>query len=62
MKKRRYLYRFTAIMAFVVLSFALAIGANVRNNDANGEKRADIITINTLKSFGDLDRKEVPYT
>ncbi len=62
MKKRRYLYQLIAIMAFAVFSFALSIEANVTKNDANGEKRADIININTLKSFGALERKEVPFS
>lgn len=65
MKKRKYLYLGIAIMAFVAFSFSLTIEANVTsekpNNDTNAEKRADIITINTLKSFGSLDRKEVPF-
>jgi hypothetical protein len=61
MKKRRYLYQIIGIMAFAVFSLPLTIQANETNNDANGKKRADIITINTLKSFGDLERKEVPF-
>ena len=61
MKKRRYLYQFIAIMAFVMFSFPLTMGKNVTNNDANEEKRADIIILNTLKSFGDLERKGVPF-
>ena len=65
MKKRRYLYQFIAVMAFVVFSLPSPSKANVtkvdQSNDADGEKRADIININTLKSFGELERKEVPF-
>ena len=65
MKKRRYLYRWIAVIAFIALGFTLVIEANVtkpdQKDDVNGEKRADIININTLKSFGDLERKEVPF-
>ena len=65
MKKRRYLYQWLAAIAFFAFSFTLAVKANVmkaeQNNDTNREKRSDIIIINTMKSFGSLERKEVPF-
>ncbi len=63
MKKRRYLYRLIAVTAFVVFGFTSAIEAEVPQpeQNTNGEKRADVITINTLKSFGNLERGAVTF-
>lgn len=64
MKKRRYLSYWIAVMTFILLCLPMALEADVtavQGNDANPAKRSDIIDINTLKSFGTLERAEVPF-
>lgn len=65
MTKRRYLYQWVAVLAVIAFSSVFVIKANENSrepqNNANSKKRADIITINTIKSFGTLERKAVPF-
>ena len=63
MKKRRYLFQWIAIAALAVFSSTFVIYAGVDKDtpgkDANADTGADGISINVLKSFGPLERKEV---
>ena len=65
MKNRRYFNPWFAVLAFLVFSFSFTILANAAkeklSSNQNAKKRADIISIDTLKSFGSLERKEVPF-
>ena len=63
MINRRYLYQWIAVVAFIAFSSTFLIYAN-GNKEKQGKNkkrntRTDIISINTLKSFGPLERNEV---
>jgi hypothetical protein len=63
MAMRRSLLQWSGILVVVVLIFALGIEAKgtTEPSGENSDKRADIITIDTLKSFGALERQEVTF-
>jgi len=65
MIKKRYLYLLIAALSAIAFSSVFTIKSNANKtepeNHVNVKKRADIITINTLQSFGPLERKAVPF-
>ena len=61
MTKRRSMLQWKGILIFIVLIFASLLCIEARETPLAIEKRADIIKINTLRSFGDLERPEVVF-
>jgi hypothetical protein len=66
MKPRRYQYhKCLIVIACIAFIFTMVIRANLvegeQSNISGGESRSDVITIDSLKSFGALERKTVPF-
>ena len=65
MKNRRYLNPWFAVLVITLFSFTLTIVANAERekpySTAKAENKADLISIDTLESFGPLERKPVPF-
>ncbi len=59
MTKRRSMLQWKGILILIVLIFASLLCIEARETPLAIDKRADIIKINTLRSFGDLERPEV---
>ncbi len=63
MKKERSLLRYIGI--FVIIAIVSIYGVRVQGvqkmSDVTDEERADIITIDSIKVFGDLERSEVAF-
>ena len=66
MKQLRYQYhKFLVVIACIAFVFTLVVRANLaegeQGNISGGESRSDVITIDSLKSFGALEREEVTF-
>jgi len=66
MKKGKSLLRWAGVLAagtivLICFSFVGARGLASLSNDCGKEKRADVIKIDTLKVFGDIERPEVIF-